>query len=89
MKARSDQELQPLGVTRAEIDGMDARALFGRGLERSIKGSTTAPATKLRVEQNDASAKVKFERDAASCEAELVKEQDGWKYRGETCQPGG
>lgn len=92
LKDAPDDDLARMGVTRAEVQTLDARAFFEKFVKSAAMPTegTLGPATDLRIEPaGDAKAKGRYKMGKASCEAELIRESDGWKVEGSSCEEGG
>lgn len=92
LKDAPEADLARMGVTRAEVQSLDTRAFFEKFVKSAAMPTegTLGAATELRVEpEGDAKAKAHYKMGKASCEAELIKESDGWKVEGSSCEEGG
>jgi len=92
MKNAPDDDLARMGITRTEAQTLEPRALFDKFVKSAAMPTegTLGPATDLRIEpEGEAKAKGRYKMGQASCEAELIREEDGWKVEGSSCEEGG
>lgn len=93
LKKGSADELKVFGLTADEATKLDVKGFFGKVMGQRSEAEKTRdsrPLSDVKVEPvaND-KTKATYKMGPAHCEAELVKESDGWKVDGHSCEEGG
>lgn len=88
-----DEALAGMGLTRDEAAKLTPKAFLAKMMARMPDDMKAAmsemPEGVVYEKVDDTKTWAKFRRGEAFCEAELLKEEDGWKVGVESCEAGG